>query len=185
MRFVQTLAALVVVLYAGASMAAELKFDAGTRELGGTVSFEHQMILPEDGDRISGTVFTLAPTFGYFVVDNLEVGGYVEFLTYTGSLYRNTSGRGSIGVFVDYFIPAEMSMVPHAGLAAGVLSTLGSSEGSTQILNLSIPLAILIPLNEHVGIDVGMKINFMMDISNRRNDKFLALPFGLGIRSFF
>ena len=186
------LAGLIVVMLSPAAMAEDLQLTAGTMQLGGVASFSIDMTMPDEGDSTTGFSLVLIPQAGYFVIDNLELVGRINLGMFFGDLYEVCVGTECTGapkllgfdVGAKYHIPMG-SIVPYAGLMVGMFFTI-PEEGDTQKrFDLTVPLGILMPLNSHVALDLGVAIIYKMSLEDGGGST-LNVPIGyLGVQGFF
>lgn len=194
------LAGLIVAMLCPAALAeGELQLTKGTMQLGGTALqlgstglnlsyggdavFAIDMSIPEEGDSTTGFKLGLSPQVGYFLMDNLELLGQVGLGMFFGDLYENAPKFMGFGVGAKYHIPMG-SMVLYAGLTVG-MSFIIPEEGDTmKNLNLEVPLGLLLPMNSHVAIDLGLKVAYSMGLDDQGS--FLTVPIGyLGVQAYF
>jgi hypothetical protein len=108
---------LFLALLSGASAAAQAQtvIKAGTTQLGGSVNYFHQSSESTGNNRTNGTSnsFSVVPTIGYFVADNLALGISGGFSTdnsqttiyysYDTSFSERKNKSFSIGPFAQYY----------------------------------------------------------------------------------
>jgi hypothetical protein len=194
------LAGLIVAMLCPAALAeGELQLTQGTMQLGATglqlgstglnlnygggAIFGIDMFMPEEGDSETGFKLGLSPQVGYFLMDNLELMGQVGLGMSFGDLYEKSDKLLSFGVGAKYHIPLG-SMVAYAGLMVGMGFIIPDEGDTMKNFNLEVPLGILLPLNTHVAIDLGLKVFYTMGLDDQGS--FLAVPIGyLGVQAFF
>ncbi|MFT4622548.1 MAG: hypothetical protein ACI8PZ_001204 [Myxococcota bacterium] len=157
----------------GGSGGRDLAMDAGTIQLGGSATVD---ILSSGGS--TDVVLNLAPTGGYFVVDNVELFGGIAL------------GLGTIGtawgfeVGGKYFVDIKPNWIYFgAGLGYGVQTIdAGIVTVSANVLNIAPQGGVLIPLGKNVGLDLGTRVN----IGLSGGSTFITVPIGmLGVQAFF
>jgi hypothetical protein len=88
----------------------------GTKIVGGDFGLEFSTSKSKYNNQTvttgNSTSFTLEPKFGYFVIDNLAVGGELSISSYT-SKYEDYDGKSTgtsiaIGPFVRYYFPPKI-----------------------------------------------------------------------------
>lgn len=184
MRLVQTVALGSVFLMATPAFAQELNLDAGTMQLGGATSFIIDMNMPDVGDSVTGMTLSIVPTFGYFIMDNLELNVDVSLGIFMGDLYDGYPTLLGFGVGGRYFIPMG-GFVPYAGLRIGMGFLIPSEGDTAKALALALPLGVLLPLNEHVAIDAGIRIVYNMSLEDGGMAS-LSIPIGyFGVQAYF
>jgi hypothetical protein len=106
------------------------QFEKGRMLVGGTALFSITKDKSRSGNTttVNGTnvTFGLSPQFGYFVMDNLAVGGVFSFQTSAYSPrvdtdYSYSSTRISIGPFARYYF--DPGIFVHVGLGVGSQSS--------------------------------------------------------------
>ena len=186
MRLILT--TLALTLMTTPAYAAELDLTAGTMQLGGTVNFRGQVFQPdsEDVDSISGYELTFSPGFGIFVAEGLQILANVGVNVGFGELNENQSNVYSIDGGVRYFFPTS-SVVPYVGIQLGFSLVVPKGDGAgdnSEALEIIVPAGALIPLNESVALDLGIRMNYTTFLSG--GGSFIDVPFGfLGVRAFF
>jgi len=190
------LAGLIVAMLSPTALAQDLQLTSGTMSLGGISTFSIDMNIPDEGDSETGFSLVLIPEVGYFVADNLEVIGRLNLGMFFGDLYETevmgeTYGSPTLVGFdvgAKYYIPMG-SIVPYAGLMVGMFFTIPDSDipdAETQKrFDLTVPLGILMPMNEHVAIDLGIMIAYKMGLEDG-DGSILNVPIGyVGVQGFF
>ena len=189
------LAGLIVAVLSPAALAEDLQLTSGTMNLGGAAAFSIDMMMPDQGDSQTGFSLVLIPQVGYFVIDNLEVIGRLNLGMFFGDLYETEIGGETYGaptlvgfdVGAKYHIPLG-SFVAYAGLMVGMFFNIPDGDipnaETTKRFDLTVPLGILLPMNSHVAIDLGVAIAYKMGLDDQGDT--LNVPIGyLGIQGFF
>jgi len=190
------LAGLILAMLSPAALAEDLQLTAGTMQLGGGAAFSIDMVMPEEGDSQTGFSLILIPQVGYFVIDNLEVIGRLNLGMFFGDLYEIEAGGETYGaptlvgfdVGAKYHIPLG-SFVAYGGIMVGMFFNIPDSdiEGAEteKRFDITVPLGILLPMNSHVALDLGVAIAYKMSLEDGGSDT-LNVPIGyLGIQGFF
>jgi hypothetical protein len=186
------LAGLIIAMLSPAALAQDLQLTKGTMQLGGVASFSIDMQMPDEGDSTTGFSLILIPEAGYFVIDNLELAGRLNLGMFFGDLYEVCVGTDctaapkllGFDVGAKYYIPMG-SIVPYAGLMVGMFFNIPDEGDTTKRFDLTVPLGILMPLNEHVAIDLGLAVVYKMSLEDNGGST-LNVPIGyLGIQGFF
>ncbi len=104
------------------------------------------------------TSFTLEPRFGYFVIDNLAIGGEISL---TSSVSKDeldgdktTDNSFAIGPFVRYYFPAKIFL--EGQYSAGFANTKYSNSNEKDKYNLggwSLASGYAIFLNDNVAVE--------------------------------
>ena len=74
-------------------------FEKGTKNIGGTIGFDS---FKESADADAKNTFTFAPHGGYFILDNVEVLGYIQYVNANSDSWQNpktTMGFGIGGLY--------------------------------------------------------------------------------------
>ena len=142
-------------------------------------------LIPDGGNSQSGFRLEIAPHFGVFVVDGLELLFTTAMTIPFGDLYG--SAPKNIGLFfgLRYVFDLGGPVLPYLGIAFGP-DFLVPDRGDTQtFFGFQLPLGILIALNRHVAINVGVKPGFAFGIGSARGT-WIRIPMGyLGVDAFF
>jgi len=187
------LVALALLIMAPAANAGELELTKGTMQLGGVATFDIDMNMPDKGDSVTGFALDVAPEFGYFIIDNLELFVGANAGMGFGDMYENAAKTFGFGIGAKYFM-AFGPVIGYAGLGVGMGfvmtddETIGevTIEGTTtKALAIGVPLGVLYPFNEHVAMDLGTVISYNMSLEDG-GASFLNVPIGyLGVQAFF
>ena len=166
-----------------AAAAAELQTTSGTMQLGGSVSLTPNVLMPEQGSNSTSFSFTFAPNVGYFVIDNLELTGGVGAVVFFGDNTDNLPKLVGFDLGARYLLPLG-SLAPYFGLSLGMGFTIPSQGDTFKTFRINAPLGLLFALNQHVAIDVGLRVRFSIGLDDQGNQ--LLLPIGyLGLQAFF
>ncbi|MBM4372249.1 MAG: hypothetical protein FJ098_11380 [Deltaproteobacteria bacterium] len=178
------LAALALFLLTPPSAtAAELDLSKGTMQAGGTATFDIEMMMPDKGDSTTGFLLDLAPSFGYFLIDRLELFAGLNFMMGFGDHYKNAAKNLGFSVGAKYFFPLG-AVTLYAGLGVGMGFMLPDKGDTMKDLAIGVPLGVLLPFNEHVGLDLGTTVSYSMSLDDGPSS--LNIPIGyLGVQSFF
>ncbi len=178
------LAGLIVVMLTPAALAEDLQLTKGTMQLSGSASFDIDMDMPDKGDSTTGFLLNVMPSVGYFLMDNLALTGDLIFGMGFGDLYEKFPKILGFGAGLNYYIPME-SMAIHVGAALGMQFLIPEEGDTMKALIIQVPLGILFPLNAHLGLDVGVRIQYFMSLEDG-GGSMLKVPIGyLGVQGFF
>lgn len=166
MKKLATLVGVLSLLVSSHAMAA-FQTTSGTMELGGAAAFSV-------GDTMQ---LTVAPTIGYFVMDNVEV---MASFSLDMNLDAETTNIGFAAGGM-YYIDMDMFILK-TGLAVGGVIP----DGGDMMLSLAIPVQALFPMNDHVAIVTGVTVN-LMDLTDAMGAGMqIAAPIGyLGVQAHF
>ncbi|NOZ87178.1 MAG: hypothetical protein GXP49_13090 [Deltaproteobacteria bacterium] len=163
--------------------AEDLQTTAGTMQLGGRTTFSIDMFMPEKGDSQTGFWFQVSPNAGYFVIDDLELTVSAGIGLGFGDLYDGSSKNYSFGAGANYFIGVS-SFKLHLGVAVAMAIMSPDKGDSIKSLAIGVPIGLLIPLNQHVGVDLGTTIIYNVGLDDQGSS--LNVPIGyLGVQAFF
>ncbi|MBU1221348.1 hypothetical protein KKF34_02595 [Myxococcota bacterium] len=176
----------------------ELK--TGTIIIGGFITLDQISHTPDNGDTQSGTLITFAPSGGYFITDNVAVFATFSFMIPTGDLFSAAGKSYALSGGARYFHPISRFYI-YGGIEGGWLkATAPEAENSTKrnFKNqgifaasgsdvsgtlISFPFGILFPINTHLGIDAGIRIQHFVD---NDDNSYFGVSFGyFGIQGFF
>jgi hypothetical protein len=164
-----------------------LKITSGTMELGGTADFRSELSIPDSGDSRTGLVLNLSPMAGYFLADGFEVAARLGLGFFLGDRYSDVADTVSFALGARYFIETKLSLVLYFGLAFG-MNFLIASDSDIEVqksLAIEAPIGLLIPLNRHVAIDLGLMLSFVASLEEMGGST-LSVPIGyMGIQAFF
>lgn len=169
-----TLLTTMATLTATDARAEKIEMKRGTMELGGRATAN---IVLQDG--VSDIFLDLSPSFGYFVARDVELFAGISMFVDEGDV-----GVGFFGG-VDYLIPAH-SVRPYIGGSVGYGNTLFGIGNAAfvpgDVVTLSGRAGLLLPLNKHVAVDLGARVN--LNVAD--GTTIVHIPLGyLGIRAFF
>jgi hypothetical protein len=147
-----------------------LEIGQGTVEIGGYATANLYFV--DIGDGFS---FDIAPEAGFFVSDQVELVGLLDFFWVNG----NMDLRLEVGA--EYFFPSEY-IRPYVGGTVGFGSYPYVGVIGDEVATLSGVGGVVLPLNRNVGIDLGGRLVVLLDDS----EVALHIPIGMvGVRAFF
>jgi len=178
------LIALAIFVLAPAANAAEMTLTKGTMQLGGAATFDIEVTMPDVGDNVTGYRLGVMPSFGYFLIDNLELFVGVNADLGFGDAYDGAAKNFGFNVGAKYFHRLG-PVFAYAGLGVG-MGFMVPDEGDTmKNLAIGVPLGVLWPLNMRVALDLGTMITYNMSLEDG-GASFLNVPIGyLGVQAFF
>lgn len=169
------------------NVGSSLKITSGTMELGGTADFRSELSIPDSGDSRTGFVLNLSPMAGYFLADGFEVAARLGLGFFLGDRYSDVADTVSFALGARYFIETKFSLVLYFGLAFG-MNFLIASDSDIEVqksLAIEAPIGLMIPLNRHVAIDLGLMLSFVASMEEMGGST-LSVPIGyMGIQAFF
>lgn len=171
-------------MLATASANAAVNLCAGTMTTGGSAAFT--IGNPPVGvlfDQIAGDNMGIDVNldFGYFIIDNLELG--VNLLSTVRFSSPAVAGVG-IGIGAQYYFDLGSMIYPYIGTHPGIS---WAGVGSVSVWNFRVPveLGMIIGLNEHVALDVGATAGLSWDLTNGTGTRFDLAVGHLGVRAYF
>jgi hypothetical protein len=166
MKKLATFVGVLALLVSSQAMAA-FQTTAGTMELGGAAAFTV-------GDRM---VLSVAPSAGYFIMDNIEV---VASFGLEMDLDAETTNI-SFGAGGMYYMDLDMFIMKTGLLVGGMIP-----DGGDMMLSLAIPVQALFPMNDHVALVTGVTVN-LVDLTDSTGAGMQVLaPIGyFGVQAHF
>ena len=178
------LVALAMLVLVPTATAGDFELSEGTMQLGGVAALDVEMTMPEEGDSTTGYLLGVAPTFGYFIMDNLELFGGINAVMGFGDAYEGAAKNMGFDVGAKYFMGFG-AVTGYAGLSVGMAFMMPDEGDTMKNLLIGVPLGVLYPLNEHVALDLGTVVNYNMSLEDG-GGAFLNVPLGyLGVQAFF
>lgn len=128
---------------------------AGSGLVGGTVSAGYRMA-PGDGGNFQ---LLVAPEGGYVVVDGLALAAELGVQMPSSGGYSRWILELVLGA--KYYFDCG-AVLPYAGLLAGglVYTARGNDNVPWYLFDVRVPLGVLVPLDENVALDVGLRGRF-------------------------
>ena len=170
---------------ADAARGGRLQTSSRTMQLGGKFTLNVDTTIPEGGNGQSGFRLEVSPHFGVFVADGFELFFATAIVVPFGDLYGNAAKN--IGFFfgLRYVFDLGGRVLPYLGIAFGP-DFIVPERGNTQaFFGFNLPLGILIALNQHVAINVGLAPSFAFGVSDVRG-AMIRIPMAfLGVDAFF
>jgi hypothetical protein len=162
----------------------KLLLSKGTMQVGGEIAFTHVSAFGDSGGTSSAFAFVLSPTVGYFILDNVELLGQFSFGMagdYDGNIPQKLV---SFALGVRDVLDAGWVVNPFFGVLLGMSFSIPDQEDTTKSLDLQVPFGVLIPLNQHVAINLGIKFQYSRNLDTSVN--VIQLPIGyFGVEGFF
>ncbi len=162
-----------------------LLLSQGTLQIGGTIMLGVTLPLDDESDNHFG--YSVMPHVGIFVIDNLELMLYVgHYGAVGGGDYIGDNFH--FGAAVRWIFDIDSIIYPYLG-ARFHMSFFGYGGGDLNTaISAGVPAGILIGLNRHVAIDIGLSFNYNQTISGpfKESPGELYIPAGyFGIEAFF
>ncbi len=165
-----------------------------TMQLGGEISINPRVMIRK-GDvpnkSEGGGIFTFSPFFGYFVIDKLEL----LFDFYLTVPFGGTDGGSDVVLGFDggarYFIDFNVVALYMGGMIGPNWRIPDNPVAPVEdYFNINLMVGVLMPLNRHIGVDLGMRMLFNIrvdrDFPDGADRTWISFPMGyLGVSGFF
>lgn len=141
-----------------------------------------------DPVRQASIAVNLSPEFGIFLFDGFEL----LFQTHLkSSIYHDRLRYGSrssllhwgVGSKILYQFKVEWPVIPFVGL--GLSYEMAKFDITTAGMVIDVPAGILVPLNEHVALTVGVSSQVVLIGQLKIFDKIRFEPGCLGVKAYF
>ena len=172
MKRLNALVVLLVVSFSLNAKASILDLSQGTLSLGGSASVTLNTTTDVHALRV-------APAFGYFLSDNVELAFSVQYSNDLGSESGSLLGAG-IGVLGYLDLGSALLK------SGGVFAVYGSfyNGDTATILELTVPLMLVFPLSPGVAVNTGLMVQIF--IAPEGGDPMVQLPLGfLGVSAYY
>jgi hypothetical protein len=157
----------------------------GNLQLGGSLTITPTVSVPDGGESTSGAILTINPTFGYFVSDGLEIGLSFQAGVGIGELFEKNASTLQIGPTLRYIFNTTGPVVPYLGVLLGPSLIIPENGDTIALFDISFRFGFLVPLNQHVAINFGIRPTFSVGVGNA-NGMIFTIPIGwLGVETFF
>ncbi len=175
--------------------ATDLLLTQGTAQAGGMIAFQIDAVKPSSGGSDGGSTLTVAPNVGFFIIDYLEIVGEIGFSKAFGDAheYWGNPLDFTFGMGIKYYIPLGFVNI-YAGALVGMgigRQTFDDGMGERYTIEnnrfmVTAPAGILLTLNRHVGLDLGVRFNFEFGLGDSSYDFAMNIPIGyFGVQGFF
>jgi hypothetical protein len=174
-----------------AEPAGEMMLSKGTMQLGGHLALRYEHF--DDGNGyVNGTNLEISPTFGYFVAPKFELVFSLAFIKGFGEYYE---GEGEIpddpmiigaSIGIRYHIPVGSAFF-YLGLDVGIEAWVFAEDNVDPYkwFIAAASLGFLVPLNNHVAIDIGVRPQYNRGLDDPTM-QYITAPIGyLGVQAFF
>ena len=153
-------------------------------QLGGTLLLNYQHIAAKDRNWQNGAVIEVSPQFGYFLATNLELGLSLFFAKGMGQLFEDSPTEFGLSLGIKYHIDLAKVFL-YLGATVGMDFVLPTEGKLQNYLIGGIPFGLLVPLNQHVALDVGMRVNAAIYLHDSWVME-ISVPIGyLGVQGYF
>ncbi len=162
---------LIAVILTFTAGLAHAQFAAGTKYLGGTVGYYKDMTDYGDDFDFGSSTITVAPAFGYFVIDNFMLAARLGYIKTSMNEGDDPDATTAFAVGAKYF----MNYL-YAG-AAYRSSTTGDADA---IASLVFEGGYLYPITDYFFLDLG--VDYFMGTGD---NEMKGLQAGFGFATFF
>lgn len=178
-----TSAMLLLIITASLSFA-QNPLKQGVYTIGGSASFM-KSTYKLDNSEDKFTYITLAPTFGYFVTNNIMINGRLGFSYYeseytsgSGQIYKGYSREYIIGVGARYYFDAE-TFVPFLGINANYAKRFDPDTDGRLV-------GFLGGINYFLSKEVALEpfISYEFSSTSLSRTKKTTLSFGIGVNYY-
>lgn len=161
-----------------------------TMEAGGAITLEPAFFMPKRGDNLSGGWFRFDPHLGFFVIDYLEILFSFSLGLPFGDLHKWEAVDIGFAAGARYFFDFEAFAVYAGGMLGFSFVVPDDTNVKVQkYFNISLMGGVLLAMNKHVGIDLGLRFNtsvLMGDYTRSNPGSTISFPMGyLGVNGFF
>ncbi|GGH15242.1 MULTISPECIES: hypothetical protein [Pedobacter] len=127
----------------------------------------------------------ITPKAGWFIQDNLAVGGYVNFGLETAKNSSTTTSYG-VGALGRYYTGKDVEVLKHGRFFAEATAGIGgvnvsNGGGNTNGLNLSIGPGFAYFITPNIGLETLLKYNGLVGFGSATTQNNLNLSFGFQI----
>lgn len=150
----------------------------------GQFSLQGNLQIPfEINRKVRLVTLDVSPEIGYFLWDNFQIHGGPRIkanLYHSDEKSRPLIWGAELGV--RYFADFGWSIRPFAGLSFGML--VNNASLVTLRWDFEAPVGVFWPVNEHVGLQFGIRARYTGSTSNVF-ENFEVIPGYMGIMAFF
>lgn len=135
------------------------------------------------GESAHLNLFLLDAGVSYFVMDNFSVGLNTDWL-YAPKTEGVSLTAGGLELDPKYYFQVNDHFIPYVGAHGGLLYGKVDADGmnlSKTIWDLGADLGVIVPINQNVYMDFGLKYTWYYNIQNTRLETFQAV-IGLNIK---
>ena len=135
----------------------------------------------------------LQGTFGYFIADNLEVGGLLGFRKAAWKSYWVTGSVWTLGAFGEYHFDVDFPVHPYVGASIAMLD---GEKGNDTVAQATASGGVKLFLSESFAVSAAATLNWSdkeiynvdVDYVNGKADRSgdqVGVTFELGLRYYF
>ena len=162
-----------------------------TMQAGGAITITPGVYIPKEGDSAGGGWFHFNPELGFFVIDKLEIlFAFSLGLPFGDGLAAEDADVG-FGIGARYFIDFDALALYFGGTLGASFQIPDSRDLNVRkYFDINLMVGVLIALNRHVGLDLGMRFNSAILLGDYPSQpgaaSELTFPIGyLGVQGFF
>jgi hypothetical protein len=169
-----------VLLTATTVVAANAQIQKGNIMVGGNLT---NINLGLDAPKIFSV--DIIPKVGWFIQDNLAVGGYAAFGLKTAKNSNTTTNYG-VGALGRYYTGKDVEVLRHGRFFAEATAGIGgvnvsNGGGNTNGLNLSVGPGFAYFITPNIGLETLFKYNGLVGFGSSTTQNNLNLSFGFQI----
>jgi hypothetical protein len=160
-----------------------------TMEAGGAITITPEVYIPKQGDSGGGGWFHFNPELGFFIIDKLELLFSFNLGVPFGDISAYNVDVG-FALGARYFLDFDVIALYMGGmLGTHFVVPDNVNLRVEKYFDINVLVGILIPMNRHIGIDVGMRFNtaiLMGDYPRQNPVSTISFPIGyFGVDGFF
>jgi hypothetical protein len=161
-----------------------------TMQAGGAITLTPSVYIPKEGEGGGGGWFNFNPEVGFFIIDYLELLFGFNLGVPFGD-YKAADVDVGFGLGARYFIDFEALALYFGGtLGLGFVVPDNVDLKVRKYFDINLMVGVLIALNRHIGVDLGMRFNTSVLMGEYPNDTprptTISFPIGyFGIDGFF
>jgi len=161
-----------------------LQLTSGTMQLGGRLALSYEHV--DDGHGyVNGAMLDISPAFGYFVADNFELLIGLLVAKGFGEIFEGYPADAGATIGIAYYFAFGEASAFYIGAQVGMQFTIPEEGDTYKWFVAAVPIGVLIGLNSHVAIDIGLRPQFMAGLDEPKI-KQISAPIGyLGVQAFF
>lgn len=182
---------LLVVMFTTAGVYAQI--GQGTMMVGGNAGFSSIKYKQKQGstthDDYTMTTFSLAPQFGYFVIDNLAVGGdlNVSLSKYSDEDTDDESKDNSFELrpFVRYYLPQKIFFHGQFGIGSGSTKDEDNNKNKYNLTSWNLGVGYAIFITNNIAIEPMIKYGSNIKNYKDANPDYKDINTGLSLNVGF
>jgi hypothetical protein len=154
-----------------------LETSRGTVSLRGGAQFSAQVVVPEQGDSITGYKFELAPAVGVFVTEGLELNVQMAVGAGFGDLFERHLKSVGLALGIRHLF-GRHRIRPFVSMAFGVDFLIPDEGQDITFLVLAPAAGVVVAVGEHAGLSLGVGAAFNVGVGDT-NGTIVTVPISL------